>query len=222
VSRRRLYLMRHGEVSYYDSEGELAAQEHVRLTEEGRAQASAAHDLLANVRFDRVVTSGLPRTLETAEIVAPGREHERWPEFEELRGGDPDALPQDGLEEEFLGAFRGVVPLERRFFGGESIDELYDRVIPALGRLLADPSWDTMLAVLHGAVNRAIISYALTNGRLFLGHLEQAAGCLNVLDVGADGSWIVRAVGITPRDLIHTTTRLTTMEHYWLEYLDTR
>jgi probable phosphoglycerate mutase len=214
--------MRHGEVSYYDSEGELAAQEHVRLTDEGRAQAAAARDLLSRVEFDRVVTSGLPRTLETAEIVAPGRELERWPEFEELRGGDPEALPKDGLEEEFLGAFRGVVPVERRFFGGESIDELYDRVVPALARFVADPSWDIALAVLHGAVNRAIVSYALTGERLFLGHLEQAAGCVNVLDVGSAGSWIVRAVGITPRDPIHAATRLTTMEHYWQEYLDTR
>jgi len=221
VNRRRLYLMRHGEVSYYDSEGELL-QEEVRLTDEGLAQAAAARDVLAAVRFDRVVTSGLPRTLETARIVAPVCELETWPELEELRGGDPEALPEGGLEEEFLGAFRGVVPLERRFFGGESIAELFDRVLPALDRLVGDASWDTALAVLHGAVNRAILSHALTGERLFLGHLEQAAGCLNVLDVGADGSWIVRAVGITPRDLIHATTRLTTMEHYWQEYLDTR
>jgi probable phosphoglycerate mutase len=214
--------MRHGEVSYYDEEGELVGQEHVRLTDEGRAQAAAARDLLGGVRFDRVVTSGLPRTLETAEIVAPGLDLETWPELAELRGGDPDDLPPDGLEEEFLGAFRGVVPPERRFFGGESIDELYDRVLPVIEQLVADPSWDTTLAVLHGAVNRAILSHALTGDRHFLGHLEQAAGCLNVLDVGADGSWIVRAVGITPRDPIHATTRLTTMEHYWQEYLDTR
>jgi len=221
VNRRRLYLLRHGEVAYYDADGELP-QESVRLTDEGRAQAAAARDLLAGVSFDRVITSGLPRTLETAGIVAPGRELETWPELEELRGGDPDALPKDGLEEEFLGAFRGVVPRERRFFGGESIDDLFDRVLPALDRLVGDPSWDTTLAVLHGAVNRAILSFALTGERLFLGHLEQAAGCINVLDVAVDGSWIVRAVGITPRDLIHATTRLTTMEHYWQEYLDTR
>ena len=221
MNRRRLYLLRHGEVAYYDADGELP-QESVRLTDEGRAQAAAARDLLAGVSFDRVITSGLPRTLETAGIVAPGRELETWPELEELRGGDPDALPKDGLEEEFLGAFRGVVPRERRFFGGESIDDLFDRVLPALDRLVGDTSWDTALAVLHGAVNRAILSFALTGERLFLGHLEQAAGCINVLDSAADGSWIVRAVGITPRDLIHATTRLTTMEHYWQEYLDTR
>ena len=54
--------------------------------------------------------------------------------------------------------FRGVVPNDRRFLGGETFGELFDRVLPALDRLLADDSWDTVLAVLHGAVNRAILS----------------------------------------------------------------
>ena len=59
-------------------------------------------------------------------------------------------------------AFRGVVPNDKRFLGGETIGELFDRVLPALDRLLADETWDTVLLVLHGAVNRAILSHALT------------------------------------------------------------
>ena len=81
---------------------------------------------------------------------------------------------------------------------------------------LADPDWDTVLLVLHGAVNRAILSYALTGERMFLGHFEQAPGCVNVLDVG-DG-WIVRAVNVNPSDLAHAATRETTMEGYWARY----
>ena len=117
-------------------------------------------------------------------------------------------------------AFRGVVPNDKRFLGGETIGELFDRVLPALDRLLADESWDTMLAVLHGAVNRAILSYALTAERMFLGHFEQAAGCVNVLDVGDEwpAGAIVRAVNVAPLDLLHTSTRLTTMEGYWEEF----
>ena len=111
-------------------------------------------------------------------------------------------------------AFRGVIPNDKRFLGGETIGELFDRVLPALERLLADESWDTVLAVLHGAVNRAILSYALTGERMFLGHFEQAPACVNVLDVGG-GEWIVRAVNVAPLDLLHASTRLTTMEGYW-------
>ena len=93
---------------------------------------------------------------------------------------------------------------------------LLDRVIPAVDRLLADADWDVVLAVLHGGVNRAILSYALTGGRAFLGNFEQAPGCINVLDVGDD--WVVRAVNTVPADLAHRVNRLRTMEELWSEF----
>ena len=208
--------MRHGEVAYFAADGRPLPEDDVGLTEEGRRQAAAARDLLAEVTIDRVVTSGLRRTTETAALVAPGADAESWPELRELRGDRLAAIPEDELEDAFVHAFRGVVPLERRFLGGETIGELFDRVLPALERLLAD-EWDTALAVLHGGVNRAIISWALTGERIYLGPFEQAAGCVNVLDVGAS-EWIVRAVNHSPLDPAHTATRLTVMERYWNQY----
>lgn len=218
MTRRRLYLMRHGEVAYFDADGRPLPEDGVGVTDEGREQAEAAAVLLAQTRLDRVITSGLRRTLETAAVVAPDLEAESWPELRELRGAKLSTIPEDELEEEFVYAFRGVVPLDRRFLGGETIDELFDRVLPAVDRLLADDGWDTALAVLHGGVNRAIISWALTGERLYLGPLEQAAGCINVLDVGADGIWIVRAVDHSPLDPAHLDSRLTVMERYWSQY----
>jgi len=214
--RRRIYLMRHGAVSYFDDEGRPVLPQPVSLTDEGRAQAGVARELLDGIVFDRVVASGLPRTMETAAIVAPGREIEVWPDLQELRGDRLSTIPPDELEEAFVHAFRGIVQNDKRFLGGETIGELFDRVLPALERLLADPSWDTVLLVLHGAVNRAILSYALTGQRLFLGHFEQAPGCVNVLDVGDE--WIVRAVNVSPSDLAHRATRKTTMEAYWARF----
>jgi probable phosphoglycerate mutase len=218
--RRRLYLMRHGAVSYFDPEGRPVQPDDVGLNDDGRAQAEAARALLEPVTFDRVLTSGLPRTAETARIVAPDAEAEEWPELRELRGDRLASIPADRLEDEFVHAFRGVVPNDKRFLGGEAIGELFERVLPALDRLLADESWDTVLAVLHGAVNRAILSYALTGERMFLGHFEQAAGCVNVLDIGDEwpANTVVRAVNVAPLDLLHASTRLTTMEGYWAEF----
>ena len=112
-------------------------------------------------------------------------------------------------------AFRGVIPNDARFLRGESIGELFDRVIPAVDRLVADPGWNTALAVCHGGVNRAVLSYALTGERMFLGHFEQAPACVNVLDLGDGGEWIVRAVNVAPYDLLHLAHRQTTMERYW-------
>ena len=216
--RRRLYLMRHGEVSYFQPDGRPADPASVPLNAEGVEQARAAAQALRGTELDRVVTSGLPRTLETAAIVAPSVEAESWPQLREIQGGRLSEIPLDLLEHEFVNAFRGVIPNDARFLRGESIGELFDRVLPALEQLLADENWHTALAVLHGAVNRAILSYALTGERLFLGPFEQAPACVNVLDLGDDGHWIVRAVNLAPYDLLHLAHRQTTMERYWEQY----
>jgi len=208
--------MRHGAVSYFGSDGKPSDPDKVSLNDKGNAQAEAARALLQSVRIDRVVASDLPRAVETARLVAPGADVEELPELRELRGARLSGIPTDQLEAEFVHAFRGVVPNDKRFLGGETIGELFDRVLPALERLLEDTEWDTLLAVLHGGVNRAILSYALTGERMFLGHFEQAAGCVNVLDVGDE--WIVRAVNIVPLDLLQASTRETTMEGYWEQF----
>jgi broad specificity phosphatase PhoE len=218
MSRRRLYLMRHAEVSYFGDDGVPVDPRGVPLNEEGVAQAKAVAEALQGVLLHRVVTSGLPRTLETAAWVAPLVHAESWPELREIQGGRLSEIPADALEHEFVHAFRGVIPNESRFLRGESIGELFDRVLPALERLVADDSWDAALAILHGGVNRAILSYALTAERMFLGHFEQAPACVNVLDLGEGGEWIVRAVNVAPYDLLHLSHRSTTMERYWDEY----
>ena len=210
--------MRHAEVSYFGDDGRPVDPVEVSLNVEGVAQAEAAAEALAGIELDRVLTSGLPRTLETAAIIAPGRTPETWPDLTEIRGGRLSEIPTDALQHEFVHAFRGVIPIETRFLRGESIGELFDRVLPALDRLIADESWHTALAVLHGGVNRAILSYALTAERMFLGHFEQAPACVNVLDLGDDGEWIVRAVNIAAYDLLHLLHRQTTMERYWEQY----
>jgi broad specificity phosphatase PhoE len=210
--------MRHGEVSYFQADGRPVDPANVPLNEDGIAQATAVAQALRGIELDRVVTSGLPRTLETAAIVAPEAEAESWPELRELQGGRLSEIPPDLLEHEFVNAFRGVIPNDTHFLRGESIGELFDRVLPALERLVADDSWHTVLAVLHGAVNRAILSFALTGERMFLGRFEQAPACVNVLDLGDGGEWIVRAVNVAPYDLLHLAHRQTTMERYWEQY----
>lgn len=203
--------MRHGDVSYVGPGGAPVRPEDVPLTPRGREQAAAAREALAGVDFDLVVASDLPRTLQTAELVAPGREVELWPELAEWRGGRLDAIPAEELEAAFVGALL-VKDEAARFLGGESLGEALDRVHPALDRLLAR-EWDTALAVLHGGVNRILISYALSGDRTYFGTFEQAPACINVLDLGEDG-WIVRTVNYVPYDPLHP-ARTTTMEHLW-------
>lgn len=214
--------MRHAEVSYV---GERKP-EIVRLTERGREQAAAAYRALEDVSFDRVVTSSLPRTVETASVVAPGVEPEQWPAFDEWRGGRLDAIPPEELEHAFVGSLQ-IRDEDARFLGGESLGEALDRVLPAFDRLLAE-EWETALAVFHGGINRILVSHALAGGRTYFGNFEQAPACINVLDHAPEGhsgaGWIVRTVNYIPYDPLHP-ARTTTMEHLWSElkaWLDER
>jgi broad specificity phosphatase PhoE len=227
--RRRIYLMRHGSVTYFDSEGKPFLPEQVPLNELGREQATAAGKVFAqeNLHFDRVIVSGLPRTVETAtRVLAETKQQialEQWPDLEELRGGKLSAIPDESLKEAFVGAFDGLVPEDKQFLGGESIGQLMNRVHPCIDRLRADKSWDTMLLVLHGGVNRAILSYALTNQRLFLGNLAQTAGCINAIDVGDDhADWVVRVVNYSPISELQGESRHTTMEVLLEQYKKSR
>lgn len=221
-ARRRLYLMRHGSVTYFDATGKPVLPEQVPLNADGRDQADAAGQAFARegVVFDRVIVSGLPRTIETAErvLAAAGQTHAiaTWPALQEIRGGRLAAIPRDQLRAAFTGVFSGPVDETTRFLGGESVGELMDRVHPEIDRLRADPHWSCALLVLHGGVNCAILSLAMTGTRLFLGGLAQAPGCINALDVGAD--WVVRYINYVPTAPLQADVRTTTMEDLLRQY----
>jgi probable phosphoglycerate mutase len=98
-----------------------------------------------------------------------------------------------------------------------------DRIHPAISRLRADPAWDTVLLVLHGGVNCAILSLALTGQRMFLGGLAQTAGCINALDVGSEeADWVVRFVNYVPPAPLQGQSRNTTMEALFEQYKKSR
>jgi len=228
-ARRRIFLMRHGSVTYFDAAGKPVLPEQVPLNDEGRSQADAAGAAFAaaGVRFDRVIVSGLPRTVETAQrvLAVTGQDIALavWPDLHEIKGGRLSTIPSAELKRAFTGVFEGVVKPEQRFLGGESVGDMMDRVHPAIQKLRDDGSWDTVLLVLHGGVNCAILSLALTGQRLFLGGLAQTAGCINALDVGQDNAdWVVRFVNHVPPAPLQLGSRLTTMEQLFTQYSRSR
>lgn len=222
--RRRIYLMRHGSVDYFRADGTPVHPHTVELNAAGREQADAAGALYAQcgVRFDKAIVSGLNRTVETATrvLAAAGQSLplETAPALEEIRGGRLADIPPDEVEAAFLGAFtRGLE--SQRFLGGESIGELLDRALPAFEAILRRDDWTTLLLVLHGGVNRALLARAMTGERGFFGRLEQLPACINIVDVGRDDDLIVRTVNLAPTQWLHQHESATTMEKLLAQYL---
>src|SRR5262245_26391817 len=71
--RRRIYLVRHGDVTYFDETGRPFRPDSVPLNDAGREQAKSLANVLIDAAIDRVVSSDLPRCTETAASLTESR-----------------------------------------------------------------------------------------------------------------------------------------------------
>jgi broad specificity phosphatase PhoE len=220
TARRRIYLLRHGDVSYFDAQGKPFRPATVPLNQEGRLQAEAARRVLAEVPLDRALASDLLRSVETANLVIAGRplHLEACPEFREIQPGRLADIPADAIEQAFLLAFSGGIGRDTRFLAGETFGSLVDRVLGSLRILLADTGWQHLLLVAHGGVNRAILGHALGLGLQGFGAFEQDPGCINILDIDSAGQWLIRLMNYTPYNAAKKGMELTTMERLYVQY----
>lgn len=224
AARRRVHLVRHGEVRYFDDHGQPVDPRAVPLTARGRVQAGALRDALRPVAIDRAVCSGLPRTRETAEILLEGRglPLEEAPAFREIRAGRFRELPPERAQDLIAAAYTGAADQEGCFIGGDRFSAFAGRVVEAFRSLLAEPGWASLLLVAHDAVNWALLCHAMGCGLGAMAALEQDLACLNVIDIdtepGGGDVFIVRAVNTTAYDPAKAEIRLCSMEHAALGY----
>jgi probable phosphoglycerate mutase len=218
--RRRIFLMRHGDVSYFDEQGRPHRPDQVPLNAEGRRQAELAGRELAGVPLDRVLASDLPRSVETAALVTAGRglTIETQPALREIRPGRLADIEAVGVEQAFLGAFGRSADSETRFLGGETFGALVERVLACFRSVLADPDWRRLLIVAHGGVNRVLLAHALGLGLEGIALFEQDACCLNIVDADDAGRFLIRLLNHTAYNPAKHGLELTTMERLYLEY----
>jgi probable phosphoglycerate mutase len=128
------------------------------LTHRGRQQAAALRDHLAasgRVRADVLLSSVIPRAIETAEIIAPGLGIETFGRECDLCEVHTGAA--DGLEWAEWGVRYGSFDMEAdpdRVFApdGESWNSFHERVRQVLERLAQEYEGRTVVAVCHAGV----------------------------------------------------------------------
>ena len=150
-----LYLVRHGE-SEANAAHIFAGQTDSPLTERGREQATVVAKALRPVHFDRIVTSTLSRTKDTAAEIAAGRglTVEAFDDLKEIDLGEAAGKPFDEV--------RGLPNYDGEGFtqwpGGESLDEVVTRAMGVIDPLIAQSPGKTICVVGHGGVTRILVS----------------------------------------------------------------
>ena len=224
AGRRRIYLMRHGHVDYFDAAN--ADRKNPSLTPEGRDQAQAAREALAQVRFDAAVCSGLSRTRETAEIVLSNRANapplEEDARLVELQSPWLAAKSRKELAARLAYSFEGADQPGATFLPeGESFAEAEKRASEALVAFATRGAWRVGLVVAHEGVNRIALGWACGGGLATISSFEQDLGCINVIDIdvtpNGDGLMVervlIKALNVTPYDFVKHGLSRTSLEH---------
>lgn len=197
MSDLRLYLLRHGEPELRDG---FYGHTDVELSPRGRAQAAAQARALAGETLCGIYSSDLRRTRDGAALLAES-------------AGRPPPIACPALREMHLGVLERVGFREaqerhpelagRRYEdmlsfrmpgGGESVQDLADRVLPCILALIAShlPSEHagpaTIALVAHNTVNRVLLACAAGLGPAGYMRFEQRFGAINRIDLAAPWS----------------------------------
>lgn len=163
----RLIFVRHGD-AHAGFHGPIGGPTGCRgLTDLGRSQAAAlASHITATGRFDVdvLVTSEIPRAIETAHIVAPALDHETVPQdcaLCEVHTGEADGVDWADYPTRF-GSFDMISEPDRPFApGGDSWNSFHRRIDDTMQRLASDHPQRTVMAVCHAGVIMASLRVRL-------------------------------------------------------------
>lgn len=225
---RRIILLRHGEVAYFDTSGRATDPWQAPLTERGRSQAEAAASAIAGSGVDRLVTSAVPRAIETATILSKRlgvlpQIDEAW---NEARPGDLNTISEEALDDVILDTYRSAAKPGARFLGGELFIELVTRVQNGIDRLLVATGWTTLLLVTHDPVIRLVISTTLGLGLRGIRYFEQDPGCLTIIDWAENrdrvAEPILRLINGSPDDLAKCGSREPALARFHRSYCASR
>jgi probable phosphoglycerate mutase len=182
----RLYLVRHGATAL-TAEDRFSGAIGVDLSDDGRAQAARLGMRLRDDGIRVVYTSPLSRAVDTARIVAGHCALEPIVSdgLREIGHGHWEGLTRREVETRFPDEYAAWEedPFTYAPQGGESGVAVLARALPAIRDIVVRHTGARVLVVSHKATIRILLSSLLGfDVRGYRDRLDQAPGCLNVLD----------------------------------------
>ncbi|MPZ73397.1 MAG: phosphoglycerate mutase [Nitriliruptorales bacterium] len=159
------------------------------LDDAGRAQAEAAAQRLADLPLKAVYTSPLPRTLQTAQIVASLHRLDvrRDEGLLEVEYGDWTDRPLRPLTRTKRWPVIQTRPSLVTFPGGESIRAAQLRAVDAVESIVARHRRGAIAVVSHADVIKALVSFYLGQPLDLFQRLHVSPASVTVLQLSADG-----------------------------------
>ena len=145
----KIYLIRHGQ-SESNAKKLQGGWDQSHLTDRGREHAAIAKKRLEGLRFDKVYSSDLNRTIETQQIAYPCDDVVRCELVREINVGDLMGQHKDKNREKYGERYlinRNV--LDFSDYGGESYDQFKERILKFL-KMLEESQDETVAVFCHG------------------------------------------------------------------------
>lgn len=188
----RFFLIRHGDCTGLGERisGRLPG---VHLTEKGRAQVEELSERLSELNVDRIYSSPLERTLETAQIVGnrlgiqpESRERLLEIDFGDWAGMDFSELNQNDGWERF-NAFR----IGTRIPGGETVVEVQARMVAEILHLQSEYPSSSLAVVGHSDPLKTLIAYFLGVPLSLIAGFTISTASVSILEIDSTGSRLV-------------------------------
>lgn len=178
-----LFLVRNADTDF-TRDRRVAGRREIGLSAEGRAQAKALGERLAGIEMTEILSSPLPRAVETAELVAAPVHLGvvRDPRLVDFAAGQWEGRThaEVGASAEYQRFL--VNPVEERIPDGERLIEVRDRIVAAVSQALADNELGAnILLVSHAGPLRVLLAHYLGMSLVHYHRLRLSPASVSVL-----------------------------------------
>lgn len=182
----RIYLIRHGETEWNKEQRSQGCSNNIPLSEIGMKQAKAAAERLRDVKIDRIFSSTLLRAHQTAEEIAKYHDLqvEDCSEFIEINFGSWEGMRFPDIKAQYNEIYNSwrLTPHLAEIPGAEKIEDLRNRSMNKIYKLMEKYPDDNILVVSHGISIKVIITAMMGMDLGKLHRIRQDNAAINIFD----------------------------------------
>ncbi|WP_299754785.1 histidine phosphatase family protein [uncultured Pontibacter sp.] len=186
MSIKKVYLIRHGQTDYNLQSIVQGSGVDSVLNAEGQRQAALFFEKYKDVKFDKVYTSTLQRSIQSVQqFIDLGIPHEKHSGLNEINWGTREGTritPEEdayyhGILQTWCDGNTGIC-----IEGGESPELVYERQKPFVDLMLSRPEEETILVCMHGRAMRIMLCHLLRYPLRCMDEFRHQNLCLYQLD----------------------------------------